>query len=798
MKDRFFIKSVVPFLVLVACCFYQANGQNNPYIPQNLGPNINTEYAEINPVLSQDGKILFFNRLNHPDNYYGDDDSQDIWYSYLQPDGVFGKAIRLDVPFNKAKHNAIICAISNVSYLIEGVYTKGKTPRWRNRGLSIVTRNENDEWSKPKELKVKGYKRLNEGEASNVWMSHDGNVLIFSYHNHHNGKKNNLYVSLPKNGKWTKPQPLSAVINMPDASEETPFISYDNETLYFTSNFEANSKWEKSFNYNIYKTTRLDDSWRMWSVPTAISDTINSEEWDSYFRTNDKGTWAIFASSKHLFGQADIYKVKLFEDNPYVIVSGTVINKATNSPLDNTKHFTILADGLPIDPNQITIYPNSSSFTASLRLGKKYSIVADVSHYLGTPEEIDVANVKDYTTMKRDLFVESVPYVVISGNVMLENPRGIVPESSYPKIAINGTVVDSIKVNYPDGTYEVRLPFGKSYTLSVNAQKYVSVPAKVDLSEVKEYQEMKQDLLVKINPMATVSGRFYVSGTTTPIAGKYFPKLAINGVIIDSAMIDTAQASYKIALPLKSSYQLSVVANKYQGALSKLDLSTKNSSIDTIINLFGSFISTSAIVKGKVINRKNNLPLTGKTVAIQSNGQDNSGATFNSTTGEYQVELSLGSSYVLNASLAQHLPQYETVDLTKDLPNAKVSKDLYLTPIEVGQKVKLNNVFFETGKATLKPTSFPELDKVVKFLTENPSIKIQIEGHTDNVGKPDANLKLSRWRARSVQQYLVKKGIVLENVKYDGFGSTKPIAKNTTAQGRSLNRRVEFKILSIN
>jgi outer membrane protein OmpA-like peptidoglycan-associated protein len=143
------------------------------------------------------------------------------------------------------------------------------------------------------------------------------------------------------------------------------------------------------------------------------------------------------------------------------------------------------------------------------------------------------------------------------------------------------------------------------------------------------------------------------------------------------------------------------------------------------------------------------------------------------------------------------LPQYENIDLTKVKTSTKIIKDLYLTPLEVGQKVKMNNIFFETGKSTLKPNSFEELNKIANFLTDNNAVKIQIEGHTDNVGKPDANLKLSKWRARAVQQYLKNKGISEERVKFDGFGATKPVAKNNTPQGRSQNRRVEFNILAV-
>ncbi len=114
--------------------------------------------------------------------------------------------------------------------------------------------------------------------------------------------------------------------------------------------------------------------------------------------------------------------------------------------------------------------------------------------------------------------------------------------------------------------------------------------------------------------------------------------------------------------------------------------------------------------------------------------------------------------------------------------------------IEVETRTEIRNIFFEEGKATLLEPSFPELDNLYKFLLDNPSINIQISGHTDNKGKEDMNLELSEKRAKAVVDYLVSKGIKEEHLSYKGFGSSVPIATNDTEEGRTRNRRVEFTI----
>jgi len=122
--------------------------------------------------------------------------------------------------------------------------------------------------------------------------------------------------------------------------------------------------------------------------------------------------------------------------------------------------------------------------------------------------------------------------------------------------------------------------------------------------------------------------------------------------------------------------------------------------------------------------------------------------------------------------------------------------DLSNVDLEVGNTIALNNIQFETAKADLLSTSFAELDKLVQILEENPALKIQINGHTDNQGSESYNQKLSQNRANSVTTYLQDKGIAADRLTHKGFGLTQPIAPNDTAEGQQLNRRVEFKILN--
>jgi outer membrane protein OmpA-like peptidoglycan-associated protein len=124
------------------------------------------------------------------------------------------------------------------------------------------------------------------------------------------------------------------------------------------------------------------------------------------------------------------------------------------------------------------------------------------------------------------------------------------------------------------------------------------------------------------------------------------------------------------------------------------------------------------------------------------------------------------------------------------------NQDIAMQPLAAGANITLRNILFETGKHELLPASFVELDRVVVLLQENAALKVQINGHTDNIGQPQDNQLLSENRAKSVVDFLVSRGIQPTRLSYKGFGATAPVADNATEQGRSLNRRTEMLVVS--
>jgi outer membrane protein OmpA-like peptidoglycan-associated protein len=201
-------------------------------------------------------------------------------------------------------------------------------------------------------------------------------------------------------------------------------------------------------------------------------------------------------------------------------------------------------------------------------------------------------------------------------------------------------------------------------------------------------------------------------------------------------------------------------------------------------------------VKGKVFDKKTNKGLPSAVELTDLSTQDVLSKVQTDQTGSYLITLPVGKDYAFNVNRKGYLFFSENFSLSQKIPDSTYNIDIPLQPLEANAAVILKNIFFEVNRYDLQPASTSELDKVVMLLRENPTLKIQINGHTDNVGKPADNLKLSNDRAQSVVKYIITKGIDIKRLSFRGFGADQPIASNEKEEGRAQNRRTELKVIS--
>ena len=207
-------------------------------------------------------------------------------------------------------------------------------------------------------------------------------------------------------------------------------------------------------------------------------------------------------------------------------------------------------------------------------------------------------------------------------------------------------------------------------------------------------------------------------------------------------------------------------------------------------------VVTTVFVSGIVRDVKTNRPLSATIdYKLSSSKQMLDSVQSFASTGIYKMSLQKGQVYTYSTSARGYLVANDVIDLSK--ATGKVTKDIYLTPIIVGDKITLKNIYFEVSKSDLLPASFAELNKLVTMMEDNPLMEIRLDGHTDVVGDPDANLELSQERVDACETYMVKKGIPSARIQAVGYGDTKPIVKKGTDEERKVNRRVEFVVLKL-
>lgn len=203
-----------------------------------------------------------------------------------------------------------------------------------------------------------------------------------------------------------------------------------------------------------------------------------------------------------------------------------------------------------------------------------------------------------------------------------------------------------------------------------------------------------------------------------------------------------------------------------------------------------------SFIRGKVTDRTNGQPVEADVQLYDlATGKLATGAYSDPRTGEFLVCIPAGRSYALNASSEGYLFFSQNYDVATGTPKEPYTLNVPLSPLTAGSVIALRNIFFNTASYDLLPASNAELEKLVQLLRTNTTLRIELGGHTDNVGADAANLTLSDQRAQAVRDFVIAQGIDASRITAKGYGETKPVATNDTEEGRAQNRRTEVTVL---
>lgn len=361
---------------------------------ENLGKTINSPYDEICPVISPDGKSLYFTRAMHPGNVSPD---QDIWVAEIEANGTFGQAKNIGSPINTHQHNSSFSITPDGNtMLLNNRYMSDGTLR---KGLSITRRMANGEWGFPEPVQIRNY--YNNNEYAEFSMAQNGKVLVMTAQREDSYGSKDLYVSFLQSDKtWSEPKNMGPVVNTADG-EISPFVASDGVSLYYsTGGFSGYG------NMDVFVTKRMDDTWTNWSEPQNLGPAINSDAWDTYYTIPASGDYAYFVSDKNSSGENDIFRIKLdksVQPDPVALVYGNVYDAHTKQPLQASISYESLPQGG--EAGSATANPVSDGYKVVLPLKYKYSFTAKAEGFMSAEEEIDLTAETTYKEIRKDLYL---------------------------------------------------------------------------------------------------------------------------------------------------------------------------------------------------------------------------------------------------------------------------------------------------------------------------------------------------------------------------------------------------------
>lgn len=356
-------------------------------VKENLGTAINSKFNEICPVVSPDGKKLYFTRWKHPDNL-GQNKNQDIWVSNLNDKKQWEKATLFPAPINNDENNAV-CGISpnGKTMLLNNVYGKDGQ---MEKGVSLSFLLRTGEWSFPKPIRILNFK--NKSEYSEYTLAPNGKILLMTTEMKDSYGGKDIYVSfLKSDDTWTEPKNIGSTVNTGE-SESTPFIAPDGQTMYFSSSGHVGYG-----NNDIFLTRRLDDTWLNWSVPENVGPVVNTNQWDGYFTVSAQGDYAYFSSVENSMGAEDIYRIKIPEKvkpQTLVQVSGQVINQLSKIAIPAK---ILVKSRVSADTMQIDYDPYLGDFSFMWPTKKPFYMEIKAKGFVPRRENFDFRDQNKYT-----------------------------------------------------------------------------------------------------------------------------------------------------------------------------------------------------------------------------------------------------------------------------------------------------------------------------------------------------------------------------------------------------------------
>lgn len=404
---------------------------NPEIVKERLSENVNSKYQEFKPLLSPDGKTLYFSRKNHPGNVGGIKDSEDIWFSELDENGEWKLAENIGPELNNAGPNFVSSVTPDGKSVILVLGNRYEKNGKMSAGVSISS-NSTGSWSKPLPINITD--EYNYSEKANFFLANNRKVLLMSVTREDSKGGRDLYVSfMDQDSVWSVPLNLSDKVNTA-GEESSPFLAPDDRSLYFSS--DGYSGFGAS---DIYLTKRLDDTWTNWSIPENLGPTINSQYEDLFFNIPGNSDFAYYSQGVSE-DDLDIFRVALpvlKRPDPVIAVKGKLLDSKTGEPIEAKIIYERLSDGKEI--GIISSNPQTGEYEILLPAGELYGLRAEAKDFVSVNQNIDLRDYKDngeHEVAQQDLFlvpVEKAMEVTVN-NIFFDFAQSVLKKESFPEL----------------------------------------------------------------------------------------------------------------------------------------------------------------------------------------------------------------------------------------------------------------------------------------------------------------------------------------------------------------------------
>ncbi len=405
---------------------------------ENLGENVNTEIDELGPVISQDGKNLYFIRSAFRP---GKGIVQEAWYSDIDAYGYCSKAKKLKLPFNHSKDTKCqVVSITSDGSVILAAVNKKDTMNKIN-GLYLAYKY-SDGWDTPVKINITNFEEFISN--TNTWGVHlakNGRVLFIYKSISKESAFSEIFVSFLKNDTvWTEPVKVNETVNKKSGVQGNfaPFLAPDEVTLFFAS--DRKGGFGKS---DIYMSKRLDNSWLRWSEPINLGELVNSDEWDGYFLISPDGKYGYFVSSNDAIGDNDIFRMELnprFLPKPIVVLTGKVTDFKSSEPIPADITFESMTD--KTEKYYAKFNPEKKRFRLIVPGGKRFKFKFSSPGFESNMGFVDYTNITGYKEIKFNvglktktlIEVAEEPEIITLENVYFDFGKSEIKVESYPEL----------------------------------------------------------------------------------------------------------------------------------------------------------------------------------------------------------------------------------------------------------------------------------------------------------------------------------------------------------------------------